>query len=338
MASCSSGEYEEWANPQSSAQEAAQTVSFTATAAPAIDFNNVTTEYVQLFVPTATSNNTITSQSLFATLSSSDGTVTKKIDATQDGKVKASDLQSAVEDLYGLAGDVRQIPTVITDTIKVNGVGYIRTANVTSTVNLVTPSYTELLYEMGAESGWSANHTLRSANFDGKYEGFYYLNGEFKFKVDANSWDPINYGFASEGKLADHGGNIPDPGAGFYQIKVDLGEGTYSLTKINYISITGDGVGGWPTDGDNNSHDKDMTYNVAEGCWEWTGTIAASKSFKIRMNHDWTISWGGKAGATDYDNMTYSNGNNLEVAEDGTYEVKFYLTYEGNNKVVITKK
>ena len=85
------------------------------------------------------------------------------------------------------------------------------------------------------------------------------------------------------------------------------------------------------------SVDGDMTYNTADGCWEWTGEMAAGE-FKIRMNHDWAISWGGTNSGTDYANITYNNGKNLTVAEAGTYKVQFYLTYEGNNKVVITKQ
>lgn len=80
-----------------------------------------------------------------------------------------------------------------------------------------------------------------------------------------------------------------------------------------------------------------MTYNTTEGCWERTGALSAGE-FKIRMNHDSTISWGGTASGTDYSNLTYNNGKNLTVAEAGTYKVQFYLTYEGNNKVVITKQ
>lgn len=141
LASCSSGEYEGWADPQSTAQEDAKTVAFTATAGTAIDFNKVTTDSVQLFVPTAKATDAITSQSLFATLSNADGSATAVIKSDVEGKVSAKDLQSAVESLYGLADDVHQIPTVVTDTIKVGAVGFVRTAKITSTINLVTPSF-----------------------------------------------------------------------------------------------------------------------------------------------------------------------------------------------------
>ena len=331
LASCSSGEYEGWADPQSTAQEDAKTVAFTATAGTAIDFNKVTADSVQLFVPTAKATDAITSQSLFATLSNADGSATAVVKSDVEGKVSAKDLQAAVENLYGLAGDVHQIPTVVTDTIKVGTVGFVRTAKITSTVNLVAPNFSQFIYEIGNESEWATNHALRSPNFDGQYEGWYYLNGDFKFKPNENNWDG-DYEYNGEGKIADNGGsNIPDPGAGFYRINVNLAEGTYSLTKVESLSIIGSVLdANWSIDGD-------MTYNTTEGCWEWTGALSAGE-FKIRMNHDWTISWGGTDSGTDYSNLTYNGGKNLTVAEAGTYKVQFYLTYEGNNKLVITKQ
>ena len=331
LASCSSGEYEEWADSQSTAQENAKTVAFSATAGTPIDFNNVTTDSVQLFVPTAKATDEIISQSLFATLSNADGSAKTVLPASVDGMVSAEELKQAVQNLYGLSGTVHEIPTVVTDTIKVGTVGFVRTANVTTTVNLVAPQFKEFFYEIDGESGWTVSHALRSPNFDGQYEGWYYLNGEFKFKPNADNWDN-DYEYNGDGKIADNGGsNIPDPGAGFYRINVDLSAGTYQLAKVEYMSIIGSVLDA------NWSVDRDMTYNTADGCWEWTGEMAAGE-FKIRMNHDWAISWGGTNSGTDYANITYNNGKNLTVAEAGTYKVQFYLTYEGNNKVVITKQ
>ena len=44
LASCGSNEYEEWAKPQSNAEETANSVKFTVAEAPAIDFNTVTAD------------------------------------------------------------------------------------------------------------------------------------------------------------------------------------------------------------------------------------------------------------------------------------------------------
>ncbi len=324
LASCGSNGYEDWADPQSNAEESAMSISFTAAAASAIDFNTVTTDSVTLFTPTVTTTATVQKQGLCAIIYNADKSSSKKLIANINGKVSASELKAAMESLYGKKDDVHSVATTVCDTIHmIDGTGYLKTADITSTINLVKPNYGEFFYEIGNESGWKTSHALYGPDFDGKYEGCYYLNGEFKFKPNADNWDG-DYEYAGTGKIADNGGsNCPDPGAGFYKINVDLGEGTYSLTKINNISIIGTVNGNWDTD-------TDLTYNTETGAWETTATLNAG-AMKFRMNHDWTISWGG----SDFNSLTNNNGSNLNVAA-GTYKIQLYLTYNGNSKVVMT--
>ena len=185
--------------------------------------------------------------------------------------------------------------------------------------------YPDNFYEIGNEGGWGISHLL-AGNGNGQYQGYYYLDGEFKFKPNADNWDnDLEYvsGDAMSGSLTDGGGpNCPDPGAGFYQINLDFANMFYSLLKIESISMIG-GFNGW-------SDDLEMTYNVTEGCWEVT-TDAVSGEYKFRANHDWSINWGG----TDAD--LAQDGANLNI-EAGTYKFQLYITYAGNNKVVITKQ
>lgn len=185
--------------------------------------------------------------------------------------------------------------------------------------------YPDNFYEIGNEGGWSTGHLLLGDG-NGKYQGYYYLDGEFKFKPNKDNWDnDLEYvsGNTTSGTLTDSGSsNCPDPSAGFYQINLDVAAMTYSLLKIESISIIG-GFNDW-------SADLEMTYNVAEGCWEVT-TDAVSGEFKFRANHDWGINWGGAE--TD---LT-QDGANLNI-EAGTYKFQLYLSYVGNNKVVITKQ
>lgn len=198
----------------------------------------------------------------------------------------------------------------------------------------ITPlSFGEYFYEIGNDSGWQTSNALYGGNGDGKYQGFYYLNGEFKFKPNADNWDN-DYEFDGEGKIADNNGpNCPDPGAGFYQIDVDLQAGTYALTKVNSITVVGN-HNGWKQD-DANCH---MTYNAEAGCWELT--TALKDGFKFAMNDDWAISWGGANGdPTAYNNISVNNGKDLNAPEgEGTYKIQLYLSHEGANKVVLTKQ
>jgi hypothetical protein len=119
--------------------------------------------------------------------------------------------------------------------------------------------------------------------------------------------------------------------AGFYQIDVDLAAMSYRITAVNSISIIGTVNGNWDTD-------TDLTYNTTTGAWEVVATLNAG-AMKFRMNHDWAISWGGANGnPAAYDDLTQNNGKDLDLPEAGTYKIELYITYEGNNKVVITKQ
>ncbi|WP_218419492.1 Outer membrane protein SusF domain-containing protein [Segatella copri] len=201
----------------------------------------------------------------------------------------------------------------------------------------ITPlSFGEYFYEIGGDSNWKSTNALYGGNGDGKYQGFYYLNGEFKFKPQAGTADWAgDYEFDGEGKIADNGNgkNCPDPGAGFYKIDVDLQAGTYALTQIKSITVVGN-HNKWTVD-DAKCH---MTYNAKAGCWELTTTL--QDGFKFAMNDDWAISWGGANGdATAYDNLSVKDGKDLNVpAGEGTYKIQLYLSHEGANKVVLTKK
>ena len=185
--------------------------------------------------------------------------------------------------------------------------------------------YPDFIYEIGNESGWSASHPLLGDG-SGKYAGIYYLNGEFKFKPNADNWDN-DYekasGDAYAGTLKQDGGpNVDAPEPGVYVIDVDLAAMTYKLTALTAVGIIGNG-GDWATD-------IDMTYNVEAGCYEVTTELAAGE-FKFRANHDWAINWGGS-----FENLT-QDGANLSVAEAGTYKVQLFLSYAGKHCCKLTK-
>ena len=184
-------------------------------------------------------------------------------------------------------------------------------------------SFGDFFYEIGNESGWGTSHALYGPANDGKYTGFYYLDGEFKYKPNADNWDnDLEYvsGTTTSGTLTDAGGpNCPDPGAGFYKIDLDAGALNYTLTKIESVSIIG-GFNDW-------SGDVEMTYNAEAGCWEVT-TDQVSGEYKLRANHDWGINWGG-----DVKGLT-QDGSNLSIGA-GTHTFKLYLSYNGAHKLTI---
>lgn len=202
-------------------------------------------------------------------------------------------------------------------------------------------NFNEYIYLRGG-GDWGTDRPLYGPNFDGKYYGYYYLSDNFKFKPLAG--DDWNGDFGQDpngatGKLVDDGEQdcpLAEADYGFYRIDVDMAAMTYSLTKISSIGIIGSAVNGdtsWGTE-------YDMTYNAATGNWEWTGALTAGE-FKFRSNHAWdpNPSWGGTSGGTDYDHLTQNNGQNLTIAEAGTYKITLTVHHEnGQCKAVIEKQ
>ena len=198
--------------------------------------------------------------------------------------------------------------------------------------------YAEFIYEIGDDTGWASSNALRSdadenGLFTGEYAGLMYLKSEFKFREDKDDWNiGTNWGVGEEeGSLAEGADNITITEPGFYKVNVNMADLTYELLKIDVISIIGTVNGSW-------DNDTDMEYNEETGAWEVTADLTAG-AMKFRVNHDWTWSWGG---ANDdpkaLDNLTYNSGKDLDLDADGTYFIQLFLSYEGNNKVVVTKK
>lgn len=238
------------------------------------------------------------------------------------GTIAASALAAAVNQMgnYG-----ENVPATQALTIRASATAGGRTIY-SNTVNIlvvptaeVAPAFPEFIYEIGNESGWSTPHALRSPAQDGVYVGFYWLDGEFKFKPNEGNWDG-DWENDGDGKIADNGGaNMPGVDPGFYKITVDLNEMTYSVEPITNISIIG-GFNDW-------AGDVEMEYNIEGGYWQCT-TDEVTGEYKFRANHDWGINWGGTE-----DNLT-QDGANLN-SDGGTHTYKLYISYEGNHKVVI---
>lgn len=451
LASCGSDTYEEWSDPQHSDPESSKDVALALTNAPAINFGTLTSDSVQLFIPTVTATNTTATSYYTVAVSNEDKTNTITLNANEQGLVASTEFKGAVETLYGkrptdrslsldvlgfaetpdgvtikntgsatinvtivapfideayyLVGDMfgwskeeavafthvgsgnvydnpefqivfqttandqywkiipktnydgdfwaegeKGVVGVLTDgdaakegnltttkpqAGKIENAGYHR-----MTINMMDYSYkiedlnfAEYIYEIGSESNWGTSHPLWGGNFDGKYQGYYWLDGEFKFKPYADSWDG-DWGQdpnGAAGTLVQEGEqNIPAV-TGFHQITVDLSAMTYELVPVTSISIIGD-FNSW-------GGDVDLAYNTESGAWEASNvTLDVTGGLKFRMNHDWTISWGGANGdGSNFKNLTQNNGTNLNV-EAGTYDVKLYISCEGKNYVEFIKK
>lgn len=190
-------------------------------------------------------------------------------------------------------------------------------------MTIVPLSFEEFIYMPGNPNKWNPGvaPALRSPDFDGRYEGYAYLDGEFKFTKHRN-WDDGEYNYYNFTTMDDifslgGGSNLNCTPSGFYKLVANVATGSLTATAIETIGLIGTATqGGW-------DKDTPMTYNDVEGCWEVNTHLTASE-FKFRANNGWGINFGGS-----YDNL-YQDGGNLQVAAEGDYTVKLYLQRTDN--------
>ena len=187
-------------------------------------------------------------------------------------------------------------------------------------------NFNTYIWQAGNGNGWgSPASPLYSPAGDGKYTGFMYLDGEFKFRSGEDNWNAPDWGTGgSEGTLAEQAGNL-SADAGYYKVEVDLGALTYKLTPITTIGIVGPAqAGGWDAD-------TDMTYNKETGAWEATVELAADE-MKFRANDGWDINWGGT------ENNLTQGGNNIKVATAGKYFIQLFAYCDSKATFKMTKQ
>ncbi len=176
-------------------------------------------------------------------------------------------------------------------------------------------AFAPFIYEIGNEGGWSENHPLAS-NGDGTYTGFVYLNGEFKFKPNADNWTD-DWEWDGDGKISVNGqGNVP-AATGLHRIDVDIVNLTYTLSKIDFVDMIGDATaGGW-------NNGTVLTWDDAEGCFSVITSIAAQGTVKFRGNGTWD-NFDGNWGGTLADLINGSNDNCEPTVRGENVKVCFY--------------
>ena len=214
LASCQQTGYEPWADIQSNTENA-ETVTLTVSEAPAIDFATVSTDSVQLFIPTVTSS-VKTTDNFIAKLVNGDKS--EAINADSAGYVAANDLKTAIQKLYGKKPEERDVNIVVTGYSLIGTQSIQNTANVKAKITLDN-TFTEFIYEIGENTSWGDALALYGPDFDGKYYGALYLKSGFKFRSNLGNWDgELNLGLDSNGNLISDGGssNITLDENGFY--------------------------------------------------------------------------------------------------------------------------
>lgn len=174
------------------------------------------------------------------------------------------------------------------------------------------------LYVPGAYQNWTpATASKISSVLDNKeYEG--YINfaaaGEFKFNPAPN-WDH-SYGTSAAGKISyDGGNNLSVPTAGYYLLKANTTDLTWSATKTTF-SVLGTAVG----------TETAMTYDAGANVWTVTKALSAG-TLTFRANGADAITYGS---AEPANGKLVSKGTAIPVATAGTYKITFNVGIPGN--------
>lgn len=179
------------------------------------------------------------------------------------------------------------------------------------------------LYTPGNHQSWNpaTSTKLYSTDFM-SYSGYLSLDGEFKF-TSAPDWDHNNYGDGGNGALSTDGGNLSAE-KGFYYAEANVSTLTWKVTEITTYGIIGS-FNEWSTS-------VPMTFDAATSTYTVDVEFPANTEFKFRANDDWGINLGGTL------NNLISNGDNIKVAEAGTYTITLDLSDAGNLKATMVKK
>lgn len=196
----------------------------------------------------------------------------------------------------------------------------------------VTPFTTDLpkIAVPGNHQGWDPpNAPLLASSAFGEtdYEGYVWLDGEYKFLAPNQTgvFDWGNTDWGDDGSFTGVLVDIADESncnaevAGYYFVQADTNELTYSATMYNW-AVTGSATPlGWPAGPDGTiGQDQDMTYDPVSKTWTITLNLTAEE-IKFRANDAWAWAYGDN----DADGSLESVGGaaNIAVPAQGNYTV-----------------
>lgn len=184
------------------------------------------------------------------------------------------------------------------------------------------------LWVPGAYQGWDPAKAPKISSIlgNGSYEGFINFTGsDLNFKLTSTpDWNNKIYGWASSttadgnvtGTFNTTGGNLFVPAVGYYLIKGNTNDNSWSATKITSMAIIGDA----PVASKDWANDVPMTYDAVTNTWKVTTAFKAG-AFKFRINADWGLNFGD----TGADLSLEYNGANISIPAAGTYTVTLDL-------------
>ncbi len=194
------------------------------------------------------------------------------------------------------------------------------------------------LWVPGSHQGWNPGTAPKVASVldNGVYEGYVYFpdaTTNFKFNPAPN-WDNDFGGTNSkdnagndlnQGTLVAKASDLKVTGAGYYLLKANTNQLTWSATRTTWGVIGDATAGGWGSD-------QDMTYDAAEQVWKATLQLSAGE-IKFRANDGWDINFGDD----DANGLLEYGAANIKINEAGRYLVVLDLSNAGNYTYSVTK-
>lgn len=182
-------------------------------------------------------------------------------------------------------------------------------------------------FVVGTNNGWTNNSTapfIESTATNPEAQGYVYFSdpGSFKLTTD-HSWDNDHtFGDDGSGGLTNPGGNITVSTAGYYLIKANLTNMTYSITLTTW-GIIGDATpGSWDSQ-------TNMNYNTTTKVFSLAANLTTGGAFKFRGTSDWNINYG----STAADGSTLDpGGSNIPVTVTADYAITLDLSAPNDYK------
>ena len=190
----------------------------------------------------------------------------------------------------------------------------------------ITPYTTDLpkLAVPGNHQGWSDANNFESApriaasGFgQTDYEGYMWLDGEFKFLAPNGAtfaWGNTDYGDNGDfsGILAETGESNCSAIAGFYRVRANTTDLTYTTTAVSWGIIGSATPTGWDSD-------TDLTYNPTTKKLEIASIALVPGAFKFRGNNAWSN--GFDLGTVNADGFLVDGGDLTFSGAAGNYKV-----------------
>lgn len=188
------------------------------------------------------------------------------------------------------------------------------------------------LWVPGSHQGWNPGTAPKVASVqdNGVYEGYvYFPDATNEFKINpAPNWDNDFGGTSTNnaGTLVPKSDNLQVNGAGYYLLKANTNQLTWSATRTSWGVIGDATANGWDSD-------QDLTYDATEQAWKATLQLKAGE-IKFRANDAWDINMGDD----DANGLLGYGAANIVIAEAGQYLVILDLSNAGNYTYSVIKQ